>query len=76
MKASPNIPEPVILPGFSCCLCCSGTLKVECALNIMVSIHDLFNKKLSHLARLDEQNGLCGPITAINSLARILFLPV
>ena len=35
-------------------------LKVECALNIMVSIHDLFNKKLSHLARLDEQNGLCG----------------
>ena len=46
----------------------AAALRVECALNILVSIPALSNKDFSHLARVDEHTGLCGLTTARNSL--------
>ena len=54
----------------------AAELRVECALNVLVSIPALSNKDLSHLARVDEHTGLCGLTTARNSLVCSSLPPV
>ena len=46
----------------------AAALRVECALNILVSIPALSNKDFSHLARVDEHTGLCGLTTRLHLL--------
>ena len=41
----------------------AAALKVECALNVLVSIPALSNNDFSHMAMVDEHTGLCGLTT-------------
>ena len=53
----------------------AAALKVECALNVLVSIPALSNNDFSHMAMVDEHTGLCGLTTGRNSLVCSLIPP-